>query len=192
MIKKTVVIHPFLLAVYPVLFLYSHNSGEVAFRETFAPIALILGFTLPVWGILGFALKNWKKSGIIVSLFLILFFSYGNFRTPLEGKWPVLLMTSTWIAIFMLGSFYTAASRKDFTKATTILNIIASILIALPVLNIIVHQFSNIKRTSHDDNSMPMQTDSQSTIKKLSYPDIYFIVLDSYARQDILTSHFIT
>ncbi|MFA5239205.1 MAG: sulfatase-like hydrolase/transferase [Phycisphaerae bacterium] len=186
MIKKTAVIHPFLLAVYPVLFLYSHNPGEVAFRETFAPIAIILGLTLPVWGILGFALKNWKKSGIIVSLFLVLFFSYGNFRIPLEGKGPVLLMTSTWIAIFILGSLYTARSRKDFTKATAILNIIAGILIALPVLNIISHQFNNLKRTGRDNNSMSTQTNSPSTIKKQSYPDIYFIILDAYARQDIL------
>jgi hypothetical protein len=186
MIKKTVVIHPFLLAAYPVLFLYSHNLGEVAFRETIAPIVITLGLTLLLWSILGFIFKNWKKSGIIVSLFLVLFFSYGYFRAPLKGKELVLLMNSIWIMLFTLGSFFTTVSRKDFTKATMILNVVAGVLIALPVLNIIIHQFSNIGRTSHYNGSMSIQTDSQPTIQKQSYPDIYFIILDAYAREDIL------
>jgi hypothetical protein len=186
MIKKSSVIHPFLLAVYPVLFLYSHNLGEVAFRETFAPIAIILGLALFVWGILGFILKNWKKSGIIVSLFLVLFFSYGYFRTSLEGKRSVLLMTSAWIVLFMLGSFFTAISRKDFTDATVILNIVAGILIAQPVLNIVTRQFRNIRQISHGNDSRFMGENLRLPARMASYPDIYFIVLDAYAREDIL------
>ncbi len=186
MLKKSSVIHPFLLAVYPVLFLYSHNPGEVAFRETFAPIAIILGLTLLVWGILGFALKNWKKSGIIVSLFLVLFFSFGYFRTPLEGKRLVLLVTSIWILLFALGSFFTIRSKKDFTAATIILNIVAGILIAQPVLSIVARQFSNIKQISQENDSGFIKTNSQRPALTKSYPDIYFIVLDAYARQDIL------
>jgi hypothetical protein len=186
MIKKSSVIHPFLLAVYPVLFLYSHNLGEVAFRETFAPIAIILGLALLVWGILGFILKNWKKSGIIVSLFLVLFFSYGYFRTSLEGKRSVLLMTSAWIVLFMLGSFFTAISRKDFTDATVILNIVAGILIAQPVLNIVTHQFRNIRQISQDNDSRFMGENLHLPARMESYPDIYFIILDAYAREDIL------
>jgi hypothetical protein len=186
MIKKSSVIHPFLLAVYPVLFLYSHNLGEVAFRETFAPIVVILGFVLLVWGILGFSLKNWKKSGIIVSLFLVLFFSYGYFRTPLEGKRPVLLVTSIWILLFALGSFFTTRSKKDFTKATIILNIVAGILIAQPVLNVVTHKFRNIRQISHDSDSKFMRENLHSPTRVESYLDIYFIVLDAYAREDIL------
>ncbi len=184
--KKSVVIHPFLLAAYPVLFLYSHNPGEVAFRETLAPIVFILGLTLLVWGILGFFLKNWKKSGIIVSLFLVLFFSYGYIRTPLESKSSVLLVTSIWILLFMFGSFFTAISRKDFTNATVILNIVAGILIVQPGLNIIIHQFRNIGQTGYGNDSIFVRAGSQSAIKKQSYPDIYFIILDAYAREDIL------
>jgi hypothetical protein len=186
MIKKSSVIHPFLLAAYPVLFLYSHNLGEVAFRETFTPIAIILGLTLLVWGILGFALKNWKKSGIIVSLFLVLFFSYGYFRIPLEGKRPVLLVTSIWILLFALGSFFTTRSKKDFTEATIILNIVAGILIAQPVLNVVTHKFRNIRQISRNSNSGFTETKSRLPAQRASRPDIYFIVLDAYAREDIL------
>jgi hypothetical protein len=188
MLKRSVVIHPFLLAVYPVLFLYSHNPGQVDFRETIAPFAIILGLTLPAWSILGFVFKNWKKSGIIVSLFLVLFFSYGYFKTFLEGKEAILLMSSAWIMLFIFGSFFTVTSEKNLTKATTILNVVASILITLSVLNIVIHRFSNIGRTNYDNYSISMQMNSQSTTKQQSYPDIYFIILDAYAREDILRS----
>jgi hypothetical protein len=188
MLKRSVVIHPFLLAIYPVLFLYSHNPGQVDFRETIAPIAIILGLTLPAWSILGFIFKNWKKSGIIVSLFLVLFFSYGYLRTSLEGTEAILLMSSFWIMLFIFGSFITAMSNMDLTKATTILNVVASVLISLPVLNIVIHQLSNIGQTDYDNYSISLQTNLQSTTKKQSYPDIYFIILDAYAREDILRS----
>jgi hypothetical protein len=186
MIKKSSVIYPFLLAVYPVLFLYSHNLGEVTFRETFTPTAIILGLTLLAWGILGAALKNWKKSGIIVSLFLVLFFSYGYFRTPLEGKRYVLLVTSIWVLFFTLGSFFTIRSKKDFTEATIILNIVAGILIAQPVLNIVTHKFRNIRQISQDNDSRLMRENLRLPARRESYPDIYFIILDAYAREDIL------
>lgn len=182
MMKKTFVIHPFLLAAYPVLFLYSQNLGEVAFHETLAPIAVIFGLTLIAWGVLGFILKNRKKSGVIVSLFLVLFFSYGYCRTPLESKKIILLVSLIWILLFATGTFLTARSKKDFTKATIILNVIAGILIAQPILNIIYH---NKYISRHNDSALVKTTLQRPALMK-SYPDIYFIVLDAYAREDIL------
>jgi hypothetical protein len=187
MIKKSIVVHPLLFAAYPVLFLYSHNPGEAAFHDTYAPLAVTVGLTLPVWLALGFVMKNWEKSGIIVSLFLVLFFSYGYFRTPLRGKELVIVMSSAWIAIFIFGSFFIAKSRKDFITATTLLNVIAGILIAMPVLDIIIfYRYGNVRRPKRDVNLKFLQTDLHSAIKKQSYPDIYFIILDAYAREDIL------
>lgn len=184
--KKSIVVHPFLLAAYPVLFLYSHNIGETVLREIFAPLAITVGLTLLAWYILGIILKNWKKSGVIVSLFLVLFFSYAYFRAPLKEKTLILLISLVWIALFMLGSLLTVVSRKDFAKYTLILNVIAGALIAMPVLNIIAHQLRNVRQISRDLNPIPIQTDSQSTTQKQSSPDIYFIILDAYAREDIL------
>ncbi len=183
---KSLVIHPFLLAVYPVLFLYSHNLGEVPVQEIFLPIVVILGFTISVWSILRIILKNWKKPGIIVSLFLALFFSYGYIITPLEGKRLILLMNSVWILLFTLGSFFIIRSNKDFARATVILNIAVSILVVQPMLNIVIHQFRSAGQSGYDNHIISVQTDSQSTVQKESYPDIYFIILDAYAREDIL------
>ena len=186
MMKKAIIIHPLLFAVYPILFLYSHNLGEAAFQDTLIPFAITVGFTMSAWVVLGLVLKNWKKSGIIVSLFLVLFFSYGYFRTPLKCKELVLLMSSVWILLFIFGSFYTAKSKKDFTTATMVLNVVACILIVLPMINIAIYLFGNSGKFGHNNNSMVLQTDLQSTIKEQSYPDIYFIILDAYAREDIL------
>lgn len=186
MTKKSIVIHPLLLAIYPVLFLYSHNIGQVAFREILAPSVITAGLTVTAWFILRAIFKNWKKSGIIASLFLVLFFSYGYFRAFLEGETATPLMLSAWIVLFMLGSFFTVRSKKDFAKATVILNVITSILIVLPVLNVIIHQFTNIRLINQANYSMSMQASSSSTTERESYPDIYFIVLDAYAREDIL------
>jgi hypothetical protein len=194
MMKKSIVIHPFLLAAYPTLFLYSHNIGEVTFNQTLVPIAVTVGIASAAWLILGLVFKNmpkiipleavWKKSAIIVSLFLALFFSYGYFRIPLGNGNLFRLMSLTWIAIFIFGSFFTIISKKNFAIATMVLNIVTGILVILPVSNII-HRFSDIRKVSHYIDSMAIQN-FQPVEQNNSYPDIYFIILDAYAREDIL------
>ena len=81
--KKPLIIHPFLFATFPVLSLFAHNYWEIYYdgvvSEALLPITcclIIIGLML-----LGFGkvLKNYKKAGIILSVFTILFFSYGHF-----------------------------------------------------------------------------------------------------------------
>ncbi len=42
--KKPKILHPFLVAVFPVLIIYSQNIGRVNFEELILPIALVLVF----------------------------------------------------------------------------------------------------------------------------------------------------
>jgi hypothetical protein len=37
--KKTLILHPFILAIYPTLFYYNLNKHEVWFSETLAPMS---------------------------------------------------------------------------------------------------------------------------------------------------------
>jgi len=72
------VIHPFLIALIPILHLLAINKGQAGFNDALVPLLISLGFTIVAFVILGLVLKNWEASGLIVSLFLVLFFTPGH------------------------------------------------------------------------------------------------------------------
>lgn len=83
---KNWVIHPLLFSVYPVLFYYSHNIGQTRAEDITKPIAISLVAAVLAWCFLRIILKDWHRSGGIVSLFLVLFFSYGHAVIPRNNR----------------------------------------------------------------------------------------------------------
>ena len=49
--KKWRVIHPLLFALFPVLFLFSHNVGRLPASATAIPSLVVLVLTLLLWGV---------------------------------------------------------------------------------------------------------------------------------------------
>lgn len=78
--KETRVMHPLLFAIFPILFLFSHNIAELSILDQrslldlMESIAITLCFTLLLWFLLNVLFKNPQKSGIVVSMFLFSFF----------------------------------------------------------------------------------------------------------------------
>ena len=50
--KKSLVIHPFLFAVFPILFLYAHNIIETPAKQILIPIGASLILALALWAFL--------------------------------------------------------------------------------------------------------------------------------------------
>ena len=73
--RKISIFHPFLFAIYPILFLYSYNIDETPLIQIWRPVSIIILFTAILWLILIMIFKEKEKTGLIVSLFLFLFFS---------------------------------------------------------------------------------------------------------------------
>src|SRR3990172_13379693 len=70
--------HPFFLAIFPILFLYSHNIKELFINSTFLPLAVTIVLTSFLTIVLKVFMKDFKKVAAFVSLLLVLFFSYGH------------------------------------------------------------------------------------------------------------------
>lgn len=192
--KNWFVIHPFLFAIFPILFLFSHNLGEVSFSEILLPSAIVLGFTLLILLLGSAILKDSKKAGIIVSLFLVLFFSYGHvydmvlyhqigdFTIDRHGYLLV-----PWGMLFACGVYLTIRTRRNLHNFTTALNIVTLFLVIVSLFNIGVYNF---KTKSYLERDNKITEDSAITIIDLSnattYPDIYYIILDGYASSNTL------
>jgi hypothetical protein len=148
--KKTLIIHPFLFGLFPILFLYSYNIAELPFTEILLPSAIVLGFTVVVFILLWLILKrDGKKSGMIASCFLILFFSYGRIYDLIQGaaigtfiigrhRYLMIL----WAVLFVLAVYFTIRTRKDLRNFTNILNIVAIVLVLFSLSKIAIYKIN--------------------------------------------------
>ena len=192
--KKSFIIHPFLLSIFPIISLYSSNLRELPFQEIFLPMFLILSFTIGIWILLRYILKNYRKSAFIISLLLILFFSYGHVYNLVDdvtvagldiGKSRYLLVP--YIFSLGVGAYYFIRTTRKLDKATTITNYITISIILIVSVNIATfymasdesfyseQTFENYFAGMEDTRTAFTQSD------KNNFPDVYYIILDGYA-----------
>ena len=101
--------HSILLCVYPIIYLYARNIVYIPFVDTIRFLALSVGLTILFLFGFRIILKGWEKAGILCSLLVILFFSFGHIANSLE-KWAsqkdlafdVSLLSWIWLCIFLL------------------------------------------------------------------------------------------
>ncbi len=71
------ILHPILFSLQPILSLFSSNYGEVWLAVILRPIVFSLILMSMLWLLFQAVFRNWQKSGILVSLVLTEFYSYG-------------------------------------------------------------------------------------------------------------------
>jgi hypothetical protein len=186
-------LHPFLFAVYPIVTLLAFNISEVDFSAGFRPLILsilLAGLLIlaPYW-----IYRDWRRTALISTILLILFFSYGHVYILLKGvnvNGLYLFRHRTLIPIwFGLGALMVWwASRKslNITSATYTLNIVSLFLLILPVIQLI--SFFIQSRTSQTD--VEQNTSALNLEVPSQPPDIYYIILDGYGRADVLKNEY--
>jgi len=190
-LKQLLIMHPFLFAIFPILFLFAYNIDEVPASDLWLPMSVALIGTLILFFSLRLITKNYNKIGIITTFFLVLFFSYGHIRdlvisyTGLEkGRISVnLLLASLWVLLFITVAFLITKSHRNFSTSTKFLNIVAIALVAISLINIGIYEIRTINRIPETANKSPT---GLSVNNAENLPDIYYIILDEYARQDTL------
>src|SRR4051794_40473824 len=69
--RRPWVLHPFLIAVFPILGLYAHNVYETLPRSLSGPIALALAATLAIWLPLRWLTRDSQRAALATSLLVI-------------------------------------------------------------------------------------------------------------------------
>jgi len=183
-LKRAKVIHPFLFAIFPIIALFSANVDSVLPKEIVFPLFSVIIVTFLIWIVLGFLLKSRIKSGFIVSIGLILFFSYGHIYILLDefqkdSDFSHLVLIIPVLFLFALGSYFFIRTKKPLNNLTTIVNGIAVSLVIISLFGIgeyfITESFS---QNEIDDESKKIQVNALQT-KKLH--DVYYIIPDSYS-----------
>jgi len=200
--KKFNIIHPFLFSLFPILFIYSQNVHEIPVQEIILPVLLILFAAVLLWLLARFIIKNNEKSAFIISLLLVLSFSYGHIYLLVDdftlgnsdiGRHQYLLIP--FAVSFIFGIYYFVKTKRRLNNATTISNAIAGALLAFILINIATYGMENADSFGNElitpstslvtaDTTIETFSPIQGTIK--NYPDVYYIVLDGYMSSNAL------
>lgn len=194
--KKTIVIHPFLFAVFPILFLYSHNVDEVRLSETVGPVLLGIVLTLLLLSGFRLLLRNQVKAGIAVSLFWVLFFSFTRVYDVVGERrlWHFALIGSPsdllllWLLLSIIGGYCVITTRRTLRNLTRICNVASLVLIMLSLTNVALFAFKAVLAPHTTGSRFQEEIDEIEIRPVRELPHIFYIIVDGYAREDILSN----
>jgi hypothetical protein len=195
-------LHPFLWAVQPILFLYARAYEEVSAVKILAPLGVALAGAGLIWALAFLILRrDFRKSACLTSVLLFLFFSFGRIvdlaGAFLEstGLWPNLgrmqLPTRTVslqavilavYAVVVCALLVRLATRKPLSeRIPPLLAVTALVLLLISTGQIAVGLLS-----ARPDGSPPDPAPAAARVPTDLSPDVYIIVVDGYARGDVL------
>jgi hypothetical protein len=186
-------IHPFLFAAFFVLALVAANVSQVEPLTTVRPLLLSLALAGGLLLLLRLLLRDWRKAALAATGLIVLFFTYGRVYSVTEtarlggirlGGHRVqavvwLLLAAAWI--------YLCSRRLNAASWTGSLNIFGLVLVAVPMAQILFFTLSgqvrNIASAATVRSTVPVHLQTSPGQKP---PDIYYIILDMYTREDAL------
>ncbi len=189
---RPLILHPLALAAYPVLSLAAANIQQIPLSQALRPLAVSLLGSILLVGILRLLTGDWMKAGILGSLSLILFFSYGLIYDTVKNAavGGLLLgrhrfLSLVWLALLgSLGWLTWRARASRLAPVNSFLNVACLVAVALPLfsmarLGVLSGKPAFTSPGSVEGPALHWDGPGQP-------PDIYYIILDSYAREDIM------
>jgi hypothetical protein len=187
--------HAFLVGLYIIFFIFVRNLREVTLAMTYRSVAISLLVSGLLFAIAYFFFRSSRKAGIYTTLLIIGFFVYGFIYSQLEslfykGLWPfshihrflIIAYCIAFLAVFLL----LLRSPRPHFHVNYNLNLF--VLVLLGANAIMAFAAGRPAHTRQPENPFIQAFGAQGpdTGMTSSRPDVYYIVLDGYAAEDIL------
>jgi hypothetical protein len=189
-------LHPVALAVSPVLALLAQNYGEIPPELSVRSFAIAAFGTLAGLGLLTPILRDLQRAAAIVSIAVVLFFSYGHIYAALEAVhvWGVQLGRHRHLlpayGLLFIGALWLVVHRVQARQRITEAFAVAALAMSLTSagsLGLRIVKSSWAWSASGLLEAGASELTAEGLGKK---PDIYYIILDAYARSDVMTAKY--
>lgn len=194
---SSLIFHPFLFAIYPTFAVLAGSLGILNPIQALRPSVLILLLTGLIFLVLFLILKDAYRTGYILSIVIFMLFYYGySYRLPkeinilgleLSRHLIILLFWAIFLPIVLSNWVWERIRPQVITK---VLNISSFIALLLPLRLIAVYilgSASDPLTSWHPPNPPDMDVTQITTEYK---PDIYYIIVDGYGREDVLNDYY--
>ncbi len=189
--------HPLLVTLYAPLGLGVHNIGQIPMSLLGRPLILSGLLAIIVLLICRAFLRNWQMAGVVATIIIILFLSYGHFYNFLDGLefggfviGRHRYLVAVWLVVACVGIWWATRKPRNYSSFTSTLNLISVILLAMPIAQLVYYEV----RSTGVQNTEVVEPKETEVMYQVQQPttgplrDVYYIVLDAYGRSDILSN----
>jgi hypothetical protein len=179
--------YPVAISAYPALYLLSANAGQVNVGAVLRPMIASVLFGAVLFFIVWLFFRQVHKAALLTTLLLALFFTYGHVYMAVQKEWPdidyTIWLVIGWVTLLVLSLFWVTRPKLNFISAAATLNTMALALLVMSVAQINFGTGGGVHRVAAEN--APVQED---LVMPQDAPDVYFFLLDSYGRSDLLKS----
>ena len=181
--------YPFLLGCYPLLFQYAKNWTYLSFYDLFAPLLFVIVLTYVLLAFVNLILRDGMKTSVIISFFLIMFFSYGHIYESIktarifnhEITHGILIGVCFCVfAVFIFFIMLLSNTRAYFERYMKIFSVLLLLLISFNLGQAVLSDIGELIADVNNDNIVVSNTEKNRAENNVR-PDIYYIILDSYS-----------
>jgi hypothetical protein len=178
-------IHPLLFSIYFVFRLFVFNVHDIPLLNLFRPLLISVLAALLFFSLFYFLVRNRQLAALMTSVLLLMFYSYslGWDALPISRNYTnALIFALCWgvVTILILFGIGRKKNRSPNPDLIAGINFMAVILLLFPTMKYLRFLISE---------SLPFQPDIRHSVDgsiPSSPPDVYYIILDAYARADYL------
>ncbi len=176
-------------AAYPVLALLSYNISQVRFTAGIRPLVISVVVALLLFLLFRLVYRDWHRAAFATAAFTVLFYTYGQVFDQIQKKWKVpnlpIWLGALWLLLLVLALVWAGWRRSHFQGAALTLNIVSLGLMIYVVVQVVSAVPTGKPSDKPADPHAPLQT--LHIPSGQTPPDIYYIILDSYGRSDLLS-----
>ena len=190
-------LYPFLIGLYPVLFLWQVNYFQLQMFVIPPTLFVAVEICTPVFLILWLILRKPLKAAAVAGLFLVMFYTYGAVFSQIDnmsvagfmfGRHRFLL--PLWLLITAVAAFFLIRSRSNFHNFNLIANLVSLILVVVTLSQIGYFWLSSSPFQQKAKKKPAAVTASTGQKVTDTRPDVYYILMDAFSRQDLLQSEY--
>lgn len=178
--------YPLIFSLNPILVLLLINVGQVKVNQALRPALASILFTLGLYALVLLFLRNLYRAAFLATFLLILFFSYGHFRIFLAANFPNNGLTDRLIFLWLVLAFFfgwcAVRPKNRFKDSVEMVNVL-SLGLVLSLLVQILWENPRGNAYSLGAKNAPIQ---EQLVMPEKPQDVYYIILDSYGRKDLL------
>lgn len=193
--KNWRIFYPVLLGIYAAVGLVGANIQQMELLDGVRTVLAAVLFSAATYALFSWRVRDEYKAALMCAFFFLFFFSYGHVYDAVEGWRPFGIVLGQHRFLFPVWLLAAGASlwlvyRKAGKLGTTtrVLNIVSVILLALPVIQIASFEWQ--RGRPQQENFLTEVSLQTGAAAVESLPDVYYIILDGYARDDILLQNY--
>jgi hypothetical protein len=187
--------HPVLFGLYPIVAFLAANISQIRPEAAIRSFIISIILMAVVYGLALLLIRNRNVAAMFTTFGFVLFYSYGHVYQLIEGKLIGSLdigrhrfLGTFWILLFALGAWFIFKKAGKAKTFNGLLNTVSIILIVLPLFQI--GQFevkaATVKEGGNTVKAASITTSTGKNLNPDTLPDVYYIILDGYSRDDIL------